>query len=130
MKSLKTADEEAEHLAESLGQALKWFQGDASEVTVHTVRIEVPDVAKLRRELNLTQDSFASKIGVPVATLRNWEQGRRYPTGPARVLLNVLARRPDLVMEAIEASEQVEVSEPVEAAEQPSDAWTQRPLAR
>jgi len=108
---IETQEEAAEHLAESLEQALKWFQGDDSDVTVHTFTIEVPDVAKLRRKLKLTQTDFALKIGVPVATLRNWEQGRRYPTGPARVLLNVLARRPDLVMEAIEASQPVEAAE-------------------
>ena len=58
-----------------------------------------------------TEADFALKIGVPIATLRNWEQGRRYPTGPARVLLNVLARRPELVMEAIDAAQTVEAAE-------------------
>jgi putative transcriptional regulator len=104
MKSKKTPEEEAEHLAESLEQALKWFEGDDSCVTVHRYVVTFPDVAKLRRRLKLTQSDFALKIGVPVSTLRNWEQGRRYPTGPARVLLSVLEKHPDLVMSAIEAS--------------------------
>ena len=111
MRPKKTRDEEAEHLAESLEQALKWFEGDASEVKIHRFTVEVPDVAGLRRRLKLSQDAFATKIGVPVATLRNWEQGRRYPTGPARVLLNVLAREPNMVMAAIAASEPVEAAE-------------------
>lgn len=109
MKSKKTPEEEAEHLAESLEQALKWFQGDASEGTVHTYVVTFPDVANLRRRLKLTQADFALKIGVPVSTLRNWEQGRRYPTGPARVLLNVLEKHPDLVMSVIESSVPVAV---------------------
>jgi putative transcriptional regulator len=104
MKSKKTPEEEAEHLAESLEQALTWFEGDDTYVTVHRYTITVPDIAKLRRRLKLTQADFALKIGVPVSTLRNWEQGRRYPTGPARVLLNVLEKHPDLVMSAIEDS--------------------------
>ena len=109
MKSKKTPEEEAEHLAESLEQALKWFKGDGSEGTVHRYTVTLPDIAKLRRKLKLTQPAFAAKIGVPVATLRNWEQGRRYPTGPARVLLNVLAREPELVMSAIHADDLVAV---------------------
>ena len=102
MKARKTQEEADAHMLESLEQALKWFQGDDSQVTVHRYKIEVPDVARLRRKL---------KLGVPIATLRNWEQGRRYPTGPARVLLNVLARRPELVMEAIDAAQTVEAAE-------------------
>ena len=111
MKRLKTPEQEAEHLVESLEQALKWFEGDDSQVVVHRFTVAVPDIARLRRKLKLTQDAFAGKIGVPVATLRNWEQGRRYPTGPARVLLNALEREPKAVMAAIAASETVEAAE-------------------
>ena len=108
---IETQAEADERMIESLEQALKWFEGDDSEVKVHRFTVEVPDVARLRRRLKLSQDAFATKIGVPVATLRNWEQGRRYPTGPARVLLNVLAREPKTVMAAIAASEPVEAAE-------------------
>jgi hypothetical protein len=48
-----------------------------------------------------TQESFAKAIGVSVKTLRNWEQRRRQPTGPARVLLACIARNPWLVFDAI-----------------------------
>jgi len=44
---------------------------------------------------------FATLIGVSAATLRNWEQGRTYPEGAARVLLRVAAHRPDAVLEAL-----------------------------
>ncbi|MBB4002284.1 MAG: helix-turn-helix domain-containing protein [Aurantimonas endophytica] len=111
MKRLKTPEQEAEDLVESLEQALQFFEGDETNVVVHRIPIAVPDIAKLRRKLKLTQDAFAGKIGVPVATLRNWEQGRRYPTGPARVLLNALEREPKAVMAAIAASETVEAAE-------------------
>jgi transcriptional regulator with XRE-family HTH domain len=47
----------------------------------------------------MSQDDFASSIGVPVGTLINWEQGRRQPTGPAKVLLALLAKQPNLVIQ-------------------------------
>lgn len=48
-----------------------------------------------------TQQTFANLIGVPVKTLRNWEQGRRHPTGPARVLLKLIERNPWAVFDAL-----------------------------
>lgn len=55
------------------------------------------DVATIRRKTGLSQAAFARQIGVAVATLRNWEQGRRRPDGPARVLLALLAKDPEIV---------------------------------
>jgi len=60
------------------------------------------DVAAIRRRTGLSQPAFASRIGVPVATLRNWEQGHRSPQGPARVLLALLDRNPRIVEETLE----------------------------
>lgn len=62
------------------------------------------DVRAIRlgaRGIGYTQETFAAAIGVPVKTLRNWEQRRRQPTGPARVLLACLQRNPWLVFDAI-----------------------------
>jgi putative transcriptional regulator len=59
------------------------------------------DVAAIRRKTGLSQPAFASRIGVPVATLRNWEQGHRSPQGPARVLLALLDRNPKIVEETL-----------------------------
>jgi putative transcriptional regulator len=55
------------------------------------------DVAALRAKTGLSQFEFAQSIGVPKGTLLNWEQGRREPTGPAQVLLAILAKKPSLV---------------------------------
>ena len=52
--------------------------------------------------IGTTQRAFANSIGVPVKTLRNWEQGRRQPTGPARVLLALIARDPWIIFDVIE----------------------------
>jgi putative transcriptional regulator len=49
----------------------------------------------------LTQLEFASRLGVPVETIRNWEQGKRMPRGPARALLAVIAHAPDAVFSAL-----------------------------
>jgi putative transcriptional regulator len=55
------------------------------------------DVPGIRQRTGLSQAAFAESIGVPVATLRNWEQGRRNPDGPARVLLAMLEKDPGIV---------------------------------
>jgi putative transcriptional regulator len=62
---------------------------------------EKPGVRDLRRRARLTQQEFAAKVGVPVETIRNWEQGKRMPRGPARALLAVIAHAPDTVFAAL-----------------------------
>lgn len=59
------------------------------------------DVKAVRKRLGVSQPQFALMIGVSVATLRNWEQGRRQPDGPARALLKVAAHNPGAVIEAL-----------------------------
>jgi putative transcriptional regulator len=57
------------------------------------------DVAALRRFVGLTQIEFARAMGISVHTLRNWEQGRRTPEGPAIALLRIAARHPRVIRE-------------------------------
>jgi putative transcriptional regulator len=59
------------------------------------------DVVALRRFVGLTQKEFAEAIGISVHTLRNWEQGRRKPEGPALALLRIAARHPKIVRESL-----------------------------
>lgn len=61
----------------------------------------LPAVRDLRRRARLTQTEFAARLGVPVETIRNWEQGKRAPRGPARALLAVIAHSPDTVFAAL-----------------------------
>lgn len=63
-----------------------------------------PAVRDLRRRACLTQTEFASRLGVPVETIRNWEQGKRMPRGPARALLAVIAHAPETVFSALAKS--------------------------
>ena len=58
-------------------------------------------VRDLRRRSRLTQLEFAARLGVPVETIRNWEQGKRAPRGPARALLAVIAHSPETVFAAL-----------------------------
>jgi putative transcriptional regulator len=59
------------------------------------------DVQAIRKRTGLSQPDFAKSIGVSVATLRNWEQRHRTPTGPARVLLRLIERNPRIVEEML-----------------------------
>ena len=59
------------------------------------------DVAALRRFVGLTQAQFALAMGISVHTLRNWEQGRRHPEGPAIALLRIAARHPRIIRENV-----------------------------
>ncbi len=62
-----------------------------------------PSARDLRRRARLTQIEFAARLGVPVETIRNWEQGKRMPRGPARALLAVIAHAPETVFAALAA---------------------------
>jgi DNA-binding transcriptional regulator YiaG len=62
------------------------------------------DVAALRHFVQLTQEQFSQALGISVHTLRNWEQGRRMPEGPALALLRIAAKHPRIIRESIESA--------------------------
>ena len=66
-----------------------------------TFTIQPPDIKDIRNGFGLTQEQFAALLGISVRTLRNWEQGRRVPEGPARVLLQVAAKHPEAVLDIV-----------------------------
>jgi putative transcriptional regulator len=77
-----------------------------SEADRASYRVRVPaeiDVSRIRRKLKLSQSEFAARFGIAPGTLRDWEQRRKRPEGPARVLLMVIEREPDAVARAIRA---------------------------
>jgi DNA-binding transcriptional regulator YiaG len=59
------------------------------------------DLVALRRFVGLSQSAFAQALGISVHTLRNWEQGRRKPEGPALALLRIAARHPGIIRESL-----------------------------
>jgi len=62
------------------------------------------DIAALRRFVDLTQEEFARAVEISVHTLRNWEQGRRKPEGPAVALLRIAARHPRIIRENVQSA--------------------------
>lgn len=62
------------------------------------------DILALRRFVGLTQTRFAQALGISVHTLRNWEQGRRSPDGPAVALLRIAARHPRMIRENLKTA--------------------------
>jgi len=66
-------------------------------------QLDPVDIKSIRDGYKLTQEEFAAMLGLSVRTLRNWEQGRRTPEGPAMVLLRVAARHPEAVLDTVRA---------------------------
>jgi putative transcriptional regulator len=62
---------------------------------------ENPDPKEIRERLGLSQNKFAKMLGISTSTLQNWEQGRRKPDGPAKVLLNVASKYPDAILNTV-----------------------------
>lgn len=63
--------------------------------------VALPDVKAIRQALHMSQHRFAASYRIPLATLKNWEQGRRSPDAPAVAYLLAIQRRPKEVMEAV-----------------------------
>ena len=94
-------DELFEELVASVREGGAMLRGEVAPARKFIVA--GPDVKRIRANYKLSQGEFAALIGISVATLRNWEQGRRIPEGPARVLLQVAAKHPDAVWDVVRA---------------------------
>ncbi len=91
-------DDDFDHLMDVLSNTI------AEKIEKQEYGLQLPsviDVVATRKRAGLSQTAFAARIGVPVGTLRNWEQGHRSPQGPARVLLALLDRNPRIVEEVL-----------------------------
>ena len=89
------------NLVKSIKQAGKIKNGQLKPV--RTFEFNPMDIKSIRNKLHKSQSEFALMIGVSLATLQNWEQGRRKPDGPARALLKVASENPEAVSKALEA---------------------------
>lgn len=90
----------ADRIIQGLREAAAHARGDK----LIGLKLHIPariDVSAVRRRTGLSQAAFSRRIGVSPGTLRNWEQGRRTPDGPARVLLAMLDRNPRVVEETL-----------------------------
>ena len=91
----------ADDLIQSLTEAVAYARGDKAGARTHI--IERPDVRAIRRKLHMSQQEFAAAFHIPLATLKNWEQGRRAPDAPAIAYLQVIARQPQIIQDALAA---------------------------
>src|SRR5215813_10088883 len=85
-------------LVKSVKQAIAWARGEDVPVRVTMVTVErapAIDVRAVRQKLGLSQSRFAARFGFTPSTVKNWEQGRTNPDGPARILLAVIAHHPE-----------------------------------
>jgi putative transcriptional regulator len=87
-----------DELVESVKQMKEIQAGRLKPRRVTRIEGGTPDVAALRASFNLSQVQFARLLGISVSTLRNWEQKRRRPDGPAKVLLRVAAAHPEALL--------------------------------
>jgi putative transcriptional regulator len=89
-------------VVEALHNAVAYAKGEATKGRAHRVLV-LPqvNVRRVRRKLGMSQNDFADQFGISAATLRNWEQGRRQPEGPARVLLTIIDREPAAVQRVL-----------------------------
>lgn len=88
-------------IAKRVMSGLEQARDHAAGKTVEGLIEHIPDdidVAAIRKKTNLSQVEFAKMIAVKLPTLRNWEQGRRQPEGPARVLLTMVSHKPQIVL--------------------------------
>jgi putative transcriptional regulator len=91
-------------IRQGLLEAIAYVKGeeDLSQYRVHYPKIL--DVRAIRKKTGMTQEAFAQRFGFSVNTLRHWEQGKRYPEGPARSYLKVIDKDPEAVMRALRAA--------------------------
>jgi putative transcriptional regulator len=86
-------------MMEGVKQGADYLKGLSKPSPVFKVTVSVPDVKGIRSKLKVTQPEFAQMLGISVRTLQNWEQKRRVPEGPARILLELAAAYPNQVRE-------------------------------
>jgi putative transcriptional regulator len=87
-------------IEQGLKEALAFAKGEGAGI-VHDIAVPEPDVPAIRAQTGLSQAEFARSIGVKKATLLNWEQKRRTPDGPARVLLALIEKDPGIVQRVL-----------------------------
>jgi putative transcriptional regulator len=87
-----------EQLKQSLREAGQIKRGELKPSRVFKIDPK-NDIVKVRGKLGLSQSKFAAVLGISADTLQNWEQGRRTPAGPAKVLLKIAAKHPEVLLD-------------------------------
>jgi putative transcriptional regulator len=97
------ASEAFKKIAAGLKEAVAHSKGRKTSAVTHRIEVADIDVRALRDRLGMSQTAFAATFKFSPATLRNWEQKRRQPEGPARVLLKIIEQEPEAVKRALSA---------------------------
>lgn len=92
-------DELFKEMLESVEEADAIMKGKARPY--RSFEFEDLEVKVIREKLGMSQSQFAALMGISKRTLENWEQGKRHPTGSAKALLTVVAKKPEAVLEAL-----------------------------
>jgi putative transcriptional regulator len=100
---LKADGRIVEILADGTERAMAGAARRAASVHASDHGLDAAYAKGIRARTRLTQAEFAARIGVPIETVRNWEQGKRSPRGPARALLKLIDSAPDLAFAALGA---------------------------
>ena len=86
-------------ISKGLKEAIEYSEGNQKGAREY--RPQQVDVKKLRERIGMTQPKFAASFGISLGTLRHWERGDRNPQGPALVLLNLLSKDPNKVLDIL-----------------------------
>lgn len=88
-----------ESIRKGAKEALAWKQGKDTGARVR--QYTALDVTEIRKKTKMTQEEFSQYFQIPLSTLRQWEQGKRLPQGPAQALLKIIAYDSDTAIEAL-----------------------------
>lgn len=88
-------------IIQGLTEAIEHARGFSGVAIEHDVSVHRVNVRAVRENLKLSQEEFAIRFGFSLGTLRGWEQGRRHPDGPSRILLRVIMNDPSVVERAV-----------------------------
>lgn len=86
-------------IKQGLNEAVLHSKGKPQKAIIH--KFSPLDVKNIRANMSMSQTEFASAFGISVSTLRHWERGDRTPQGPALVLLNIVQKEPQVVLNAL-----------------------------
>ncbi len=92
-------DELFAELLKSVKEGARILKGEEEPSRIFSVT--PVSIKEIRQKYGMTQEQFSQLLGVSLRTFQNWEQGRREPEGPAKVLLQVAAKHPDAILDAI-----------------------------
>ncbi len=86
-------------ISKGLKEAIEYSKGNSKGV--REFKPKPINVKELREKIGMNQPRFAASFGISLGTLRHWERGDRYPQGPALVLLNLLSKDPNTVLQVL-----------------------------